>query len=268
MSRYSLCWFKGPSLNRPEITSGNENKGAGAPPEGESQTPYPCRPCWGHLEVKCVLSRCRLRARRQRRGSRHTVFSAGILQGACGIIPRGLQIGSGRQVIPLFSSSRLGPLSPGWLWPLGPKSGSPQRVPPTPETAPGSRGSPPPLHVIQQARHLFAMGQCDGENTKHFSDQLCCYSFQRNGMPAALAGDVPAPRPLAWAGPQARKAARGTRQPQLQAWPRPRPRRPGARSGLGSEVGAVTPPTQVPAAEEKLLQRGELGGVCVLEKDA
>lgn len=139
----SVCWFKGPSLNRPEITSGNENKGAGAPPEGESQTPYPCRPCWGHLEVKCVLSRRRLRARRQRRGSRHTVFSAGILQGACGIIPRGLQIGSGRQVIPLFSSSRLGPLSPGWLWPLGPKSGSPQRAPPTPETAPGSRGPPP-----------------------------------------------------------------------------------------------------------------------------
>lgn len=87
-------------------------------------------------------------------------------------------------------------------------------------------------------------------------------------MPAALAGDVPAPRPLARAGLQARKAARGTRQPQLQAWPRPRPRGPGARSGPGSEVGAVTPPTQVPAAEEKRLQRGELGGVCVLEKDA
>lgn len=85
-------------------------------------------------------------------------------------------------------------------------------------------------------------------------------------MPAALAGDVPAPRPLARAGLQARKAARGTRQPQLQAWPRPRPRGPGARSGPGSEVGAVTPPTQVPAAEEKHLQRGGSAGSAFWKK--
>lgn len=108
--------------------------------------------------------------------------------------------------------SPLGPLGPGRLWPPGPRSGSPPRAPHHPRDSARFRGATPPPRVILPSWHLFGTGQRQGEITERFSDQLCCYSFQKEVAPAAPAGAVPAPRPPAWAGGQVgrRPQARGS----------------------------------------------------------
>lgn len=107
--------------------------------------------------------------------------------------------------------SPLGPLGPGRLWPPGPRSGSPPRAPHHPRDSARFRGATPPPRVILPSWHLLGTGQRQGEITERFSDQLCCYSFQKVA-PAAPAGAVPAPRPPAWAGGQVgqRPQARGS----------------------------------------------------------
>lgn len=90
-------------------------------------------------------SRC-LRARRQRRDLDRRFLGAETLQGACAIIPHALQIRATGKSLHYSAPPRLGPLSPGCLWPLGPKSGSPPRAPPplTQRPVPGSHPRPLP----------------------------------------------------------------------------------------------------------------------------
>lgn len=85
----------------------------------------------------------------------------------------------------------------------------------------------------------------------HWAGQLSYNSFQKNGMPAMLTGDVPAPQ----ASSPGRRAERdGCQRHRV-------PRLSGAPATATGYLGSGPPlPTQVSAAEVTGLQEGELSG--------
>lgn len=156
--------------------------------------------------------------------------------------------------------SPLGPLGPGRLWPPGPRSGvSPAGSPPPPGQRPVPGGHPAPSHDSAVVAPPWDRAT-PGRNHGTFLGPALLLLVSKGGHAGRSGGRRPGSEASGLGGRAGRTAATGTRQPQLQTWPRPRP--------PGPKVGALTPPPRASPVEETGLRRGELGGVCVLEKDA